>query len=235
VVDDAEGLVGALERLKVIVDEGAVDTESAAAVLLECQARASGLTAIFRRLLKLSEGEKDFEKNFRASHRQGILHLQDAPSRLARHRENPWQALGLLRLAAARLHQAWPAGKPDQPPIDENGGQQAERGKPPGQLRKSEKASETKEDQQTDAQPDAEQQMLQVIQAAGDDNLMRILAIARRKNIAVDEKMRLIVEVDCRYLGKDSNSWAKLFGVSAAAIRGCAFWKEIRKHKKSLD
>src|SRR5262245_51004375 len=75
VAGDAEGLVAALERLKAIVDERAADTESAAAVLLECQARASGLTAIFRRLLKLSEGEKDFEKNFRASHQHGILHL----------------------------------------------------------------------------------------------------------------------------------------------------------------
>jgi hypothetical protein len=40
--------------------------------------------------------------------------------------------------------------------------------------------------------------------------------------------MRLIVKLDDRFRGKDSNEWAILLGVTPAAIRGYAFWKELR-------
>ena len=82
--------------------------------------------------------------------------------------------------------------------------------------------------------PGNEQDMVQLIQAIGDDNTAKIIGIAQRKDLSGEEKMKEIVKEDVRFAGKDSNEWSTLLGVSDAAIRGYSFWKELQKRKKSL-
>lgn len=68
----------------------------------------------------------------------------------------------------------------------------------------------------------------QLVEAIGDENTGRILAVAKRKDWAADRKMEEILRIDGRFAGKDSQTWAKLLEVSDAAIRKTTTWKLIR-------
>jgi hypothetical protein len=82
---------------------------------------------------------------------------------------------------------------------------------------------------------DFEQHMERVAQAIGDDNAVRILAIAQRKDWSGERKMEEILRLDSRFVGKDSTEWGKLLGVSPAAVRGYGLWKQLQKAKRSED
>jgi hypothetical protein len=69
----------------------------------------------------------------------------------------------------------------------------------------------------------------QLAVAVGDDNVGRIMAIANRQDWPAERKMEEILRIDSRYVGKDSQEWATLLGVSDAAIRKTAIWKQIRR------
>ena len=82
--------------------------------------------------------------------------------------------------------------------------------------------------------PRSEQDVMQWV-AASDDNTLKVVAIAQRKDLTVDDKMRLIERLDSRFRGKDSNELASLLGVTPPAIRQTTCWKEWQKLKKSSD
>jgi hypothetical protein len=82
---------------------------------------------------------------------------------------------------------------------------------------------------------EVEQYMERVAQAVGDDNTAAIMAIANRKDWSGERRMREILRLDGRFAGKDSNEWATLLGVSAAAVRGYATWKALQHGKTSAD
>lgn len=71
--------------------------------------------------------------------------------------------------------------------------------------------------------------MAQVVEAVGDDNAGRILIIAQREDLSVDERMRAIVTLDSLYKYKTSTAWNKLLRVKN--VRGTAAWKEWHPQK----
>jgi hypothetical protein len=77
--------------------------------------------------------------------------------------------------------------------------------------------------------PGSEQDVMRLIEAIGDDTTVKILAITQRKDLKGEDKMRAIVALDGRFRGKDSNGWATLLNVTPAAVRGYAFWKELKR------
>ncbi len=82
-------------------------------------------------------------------------------------------------------------------------------------------------------QSSMEQHMQRVIQAVGDGNAARIMAIANRADLSGEQKMTEIIRLDCRFKGKNSVAWATLLGVSPPAVRGYDCWKELQKEKKA--
>jgi len=74
--------------------------------------------------------------------------------------------------------------------------------------------------------------MQRVAEAVGDENAVRILAIANRSDLSGERKMEEIIRLDSRFAGKDSVEWGKLIGVSPAAIRGYGLWKRWQEAKK---
>jgi hypothetical protein len=84
-------------------------------------------------------------------------------------------------------------------------------------------------------QPSVEQLMERVAQAVGDENAVKVLTIANRKDWSGERKMEEIIRLDTRFAGKDSNEWATLLGVTAAAVRSYGLWKRLQKAKKSGD
>jgi hypothetical protein len=82
---------------------------------------------------------------------------------------------------------------------------------------------------------DPDQLMQRLAQAVGDDTTVRVLAILNREDLSSQEKMRLLIKLDQRFKGKDSNEWAMLLKVTPQAVRGYDAWKELRQEKKSLD
>jgi hypothetical protein len=79
----------------------------------------------------------------------------------------------------------------------------------------------------------ADQQIARFAQAVGDDNALKIIAIAQRSDLSGEKKMKEILKIDRRFEGKDSNQWADLLGVSAAAVRGYQTWKDLQRRRKS--
>jgi hypothetical protein len=77
--------------------------------------------------------------------------------------------------------------------------------------------------------------MERLAQAVGDDTAVRVLAIVNREDLSGQEKMRLLIRLDQRFKGKDSNQWATLLGVKPQAVRGYDAWKELQQERKSLD
>jgi hypothetical protein len=53
--------------------------------------------------------------------------------------------------------------------------------------------------------------------------------------LSVDQKMRAICAIDRRHLGQPSPWWARLLGVTAAAIRKTLFWKRDRRQAIDAD
>jgi hypothetical protein len=82
-------------------------------------------------------------------------------------------------------------------------------------------------------QPSLEQHMNRVVQAIGDGNAARILAITNQLDLSGEQKMEEIIRLDNRFAGKNSVEWGKLLGVSPAAVRGYAFWKQLQERKKA--
>jgi hypothetical protein len=74
--------------------------------------------------------------------------------------------------------------------------------------------------------------MQRVAEAIGDDNAARILEIAQRDGLSGEQRMKLIVQLDNRFNGKNSEQWGKLLGVSAAAVRGYPYWQELHEKKE---
>jgi hypothetical protein len=60
----------------------------------------------------------------------------------------------------------------------------------------------------------------------------RILEIAARKDDSADDRALAICDIDRRCWVWKSPRWAKLLGVSDAAIRKGKFWKEAQKYRK---
>jgi hypothetical protein len=79
---------------------------------------------------------------------------------------------------------------------------------------------------------DIEQHMQRVAEAVGDENAVRILAIANRSDLSGERKMEELIRLDSRFASKDSVEWGKLIGVSPAAIRGYGLWKRWQEAKK---
>jgi hypothetical protein len=100
----------------------------------------------------------------------------------------------------------------------------------PGERTTQEPAND---DKGTPPNGDIAEHMERVAQAIGDDNAVRILAIAHRKDLSGEGKMQEILRVDSRFAGKDSPEWAVLLNVSAAAVRGYGTWKDLQRRKKS--
>jgi hypothetical protein len=65
----------------------------------------------------------------------------------------------------------------------------------------------------------------------GDDNTARIIATANHEELSVDDKMRAIAHIDCRFRGWNSEQWAQLLGKSSAAVRKTETWKRFRKDR----
>jgi hypothetical protein len=93
--------------------------------------------------------------------------------------------------------------------------------------------TKTESDVQATKQPTIDQHMERIALAVGDENAVRILAIAERKDWSGERKMEEILLVDRRFAGRDSNEWATLLKVSAAAVRGYGVWKGLQRAKKS--
>jgi hypothetical protein len=83
--------------------------------------------------------------------------------------------------------------------------------------------------------PSSEQEAMRWIQAIGDETALKIDVIARCKELKGEDKMRAIVKLDSRFIGKNSTEWSTLLGVTPDAVRGYAFWKELRASNKALD
>jgi len=67
------------------------------------------------------------------------------------------------------------------------------------------------------------------LEAVTDENAIAIIKVAEDRTKTTDEKMRAIYAIDRRAVGWDSPKWARLLGVSAAAIRQTDWWRKERK------
>jgi hypothetical protein len=77
-----------------------------------------------------------------------------------------------------------------------------------------------------------EQNMERIALAAGDDNTVKVLAVANRKDLSGDRRMEEILLIDRRFAEKDSNEWAALLQVTPPAVRGYKTWKLLRQRKR---
>jgi NTP pyrophosphatase (non-canonical NTP hydrolase) len=100
----------------------------------------------------------------------------------------------------------------------------------------SERAAEAERSESSAGAADAKTQppipaaaLEQLAEAIGDENAARVISIANRRDSSAERKMEEILQIDPRFAGKDSHEWAKLLGVSDAAIRKTATWKHIRR------
>lgn len=81
---------------------------------------------------------------------------------------------------------------------------------------------------------EAERELRQ-FNAAADTETHRIVAIAKRKDWDAGKRLRAIADIDHRYKGKKSVVLGELLGISDAAIRQTAVWKEWKAAEKDLD
>jgi hypothetical protein len=77
-------------------------------------------------------------------------------------------------------------------------------------------------------EPDSEQHFQRMALAVGDENAVKMMAIASRNDISADEKMQMILKLDKRFVGKDSNDWATLLRITPSAVRQTDTWKSLR-------
>jgi hypothetical protein len=94
-------------------------------------------------------------------------------------------------------------------------------------VKKTAAASKAGDNQQVASAAEVEN-MLNLV---GDEVAVKILTVARRADLTVDERARAILRLDQRYEGYKSPKWADLLKVSEQAIRDAPFWKELHPKK----
>jgi hypothetical protein len=57
----------------------------------------------------------------------------------------------------------------------------------------------------------------------------KVFEIARRKDLTANQKGLLILQLDDRYEGYNSDKWGKLLAVTGANVRKCEFWRNIHR------
>ena len=87
----------------------------------------------------------------------------------------------------------------------------------------------------TDADADADRQMARLAQAVGDNNTLRIIAMAQRPDLTGEQRMIEALRLDKRFEGKSSSQWADLLKVTPAAVRGYETWKALRSRDQTRD
>jgi hypothetical protein len=75
---------------------------------------------------------------------------------------------------------------------------------------------------------DLETELRKMIAALGDDNAVRVYAIARDKSKSVDERQRALCALDRRFVGFTSDQWGNLLGATGSAARQTNWWKQDR-------
>jgi hypothetical protein len=76
---------------------------------------------------------------------------------------------------------------------------------------------------------DSDRDWQAVVAAVADDNAVAIIKVAGDTSKTVDERMRSIYAIDNRALGWTSPKWAKVLGVSDAAVRQTEWWTKERR------
>jgi hypothetical protein len=72
------------------------------------------------------------------------------------------------------------------------------------------------------------QDLLSLLEVFGDSNAVQMAAVAQDTSKSTEDRMQAIYEIDRRVLGWDSPKWAKVLGVTEAAIRKNHWWREER-------
>jgi hypothetical protein len=67
--------------------------------------------------------------------------------------------------------------------------------------------------------------MEKVVQVIGDDVALKVLQIAKDKNIGVSDRLGMIIKLDERFKGKGSAELGELLGVSSGRVRQLDAWK----------
>jgi hypothetical protein len=75
-------------------------------------------------------------------------------------------------------------------------------------------------------------EIARLLRLLGDGAAVAILRTARDSTKTAEDRMITIIETDSRYEGFNSNQWAELLAVTAAAVRQTGFWKERKRRKE---